>query len=57
MADQIVTAAETAVKAEVVTVKSKIVAFAKAHVSTAIGAVAGYGAAKLGILGLIWKLV
>ena len=57
MADQIVTAAETAVKAEVATVKSKIVAFAKAHVSTAIGAVAGYGAAKLGILGLIWKLV
>jgi hypothetical protein len=57
MADQIVTAAETAVKAEVVTVKSKIVAFVKAHVSTAIGAVAGYGAAKLGILGLIWKLV
>ena len=57
MADQIVTAAQAAVKAEVATVKSKIVAFVKAHVATAIAAVAGYGVAKLGLISLIWKLV
>lgn len=52
-----ITIVKNAAQVEVATVKSKIVAFAKAHVSTAIGAVAGYGAAKVGILGLIWKLV
>jgi hypothetical protein len=53
MADPVVQAVAT----EVVTVKAKVIAFAKTHTPTAIGAVVGFGAAKLGIFGLIWKLI
>lgn len=53
MTDPVVQAAVV----EVATVKSKVIAFAKTHTPTAIGAVVGFGAAKLGIFGLIWKLI
>jgi hypothetical protein len=49
MADPIV----NAVKADAVSIKAKVVAFAKAHVPTVIGAAAGFAAAKFGVIGFI----
>lgn len=48
---------KAAVAAEAATLKSKVVAFVQAHYSKVVSAVAGFAAGKLGIIGVIWKLL
>jgi hypothetical protein len=45
------------VKADVASVKAKVVAFAKAHVPTVVGASSGYLAGKFGLIGLLFKVL
>lgn len=51
--------AETAVKAaataEVATVKSKVLAFVKAHIPAVVAAVGGYGVGATGLIGKVLK--
>lgn len=57
MADATITSATAAVKADVAAVESKVVTFVKAHAPAVISAVAGFAVGKLGIIGLVWKLI
>jgi hypothetical protein len=57
MADATITSATAAVKADVAAVESKVVTFAKAHAPAVIGTVAGFAVGKLGLIGLVWKLI
>ncbi len=53
MTDPIIAAATT----EVATVKSKVTAFITANYSKVVSAAVGYGAAKLGVIGFILKVL
>lgn len=48
--------AVAAVEAKVQTIKSKVIAFVKAHVPTVIAASAGYGAGSFGLVSKLLKL-
>jgi hypothetical protein len=46
------------VETEVKTVGAKVVAYVKAHATpTVIGTIAGFAVGKLGVIGLLWKLL
>ena len=53
----IVAAAEAKAATIAATEESKVLAFAKAHVSKLISAGVGFGVAKLHVFGLLWKLI
>jgi hypothetical protein len=58
MADPVVTKIEAAVKAEVPTIKAKVLAYVKAHATpTVVGTAAGFAAGKFSIIGLILKVL
>jgi hypothetical protein len=46
---------ETAAKQEVATVKSKVVAFVKAHIPHTVAAVVGYVSGHYGLIGAVLK--